>query len=83
MQNYNPTHNLEQLYDFSGAYLEAFIMRDTNENVSFSPTFKERNLDTFKPFSFKDKNFEKLLGNTKDEVISQLGLVYNDLHRDF
>lgn len=58
------------------------ILRDTNENVSFSPTFKERNLDTFKPFSFKDKNFKKLLGNTKDEVISQLGLVYNDLHSD-
>jgi len=36
----------------------------------------------FKPFSFKDKNFKKLLGNTKDEVISQLGLVYNDLHSD-
>jgi len=58
------------------------ILKDTNENVAFAPTNKERNLDDYKPFSFKDKNFSKLSGSTKNEIIAQFGLVYNDLHSD-
>ncbi len=58
------------------------IMKETEEAVLLDPLTKERNLDNFKPFAFKDQNFEMLRGCTKNEIITNLGLVYNDLHSD-
>ena len=56
------------------------ILQETKEDVSFIATEKERNLDNYKPFSLEHKNFNKLIGCTKNEVITLLGLVYNDIH---
>ena len=58
------------------------ILKDTEETILLDPSVKERNLENYKTFSLKDKNFDKLIGCTKKEVIVQLGLVYNDLHSD-
>lgn len=58
------------------------ILEETEEEISIMATTKERNLDTLKVFSLKDKNFDKLIGCTKNEVIVQLGLEYNDIHTD-
>ncbi len=58
------------------------ILKDTEETILQSPNIEERNLDNFKTFSLKDKNFDKLIGYTKEEIIAQLGLVYNDLYSD-
>jgi len=58
------------------------ILRDTEESLSLSQTTKERNLEDYKTFSLNDKNFEKLIDWTRNEVIDQLGLVYNDIHSD-
>ena len=56
------------------------ILQDTNEEISFLDTQKERNLEHYKTFTLDHKNFKKLLGCTKKEVIALLGLVYNDIH---
>lgn len=58
------------------------ILKETEENILLDPTVKERNLDNFKTFSIKNKNFDKLIGCTKKEVIEHLGLLYNDIHSD-
>jgi len=61
------------------------ILQETKEEVlltSNSTLQKERNLDNYKSFSLVDKNFTKLIGSTKNEVILLLGLVYNDIHSD-
>ena len=58
------------------------ILKDTEERLALEQTAHERNLDDYKTFSLKDKNFEKLIGWTRNEVIDQLGLVYNDIHSD-
>ena len=58
------------------------ILKDTEERLALDQTTHERNLDDYKTFSLKDKNFEKLIGWTRNEVIDQLGLVYNDIHSD-
>ena len=58
------------------------IMKETEETILLDPSVKERDLDNFKSFSLKDKNFEKLIGCTKNEVVAYIGLVYNDLHSD-
>jgi chromosome partitioning protein len=58
------------------------IMKETEETILLDPCIKDRNLENFKVFSQKDKNFDKLYGCTKKEVIDTLGLVYNDIHSD-
>ena len=58
------------------------ILKDTEETILLDPSVKERDLENYKTFSLKDKNFDKLIGCTKKEVIVQLGLVYNDLYSD-
>ena len=58
------------------------IMKETEETILLDPSVKERDLENFKTFSLKAKNFDKLIGCTKNEVIAQLGLVYNDIHSD-
>jgi|SaaInl59LU_5_DNA_1037362.scaffolds.fasta_scaffold13961_2 chromosome partitioning protein len=58
------------------------IMKETEEAILLDPCIKDRNLENFKVFSQKDKNFDKLYGCTKKEVIDTLGLVYNDIHSD-
>ena len=58
------------------------IMEETEEPILLNSSIKERDLDNFKLFSLKDKNFSKLKDCTKDEVVNLLGLVYNDLHSD-
>ena len=58
------------------------IMKETEETILLDPAVKERNLENFKTFSMKDRNFNKLIGCSKKEVIALLGLVYNDLHTD-
>ena len=55
------------------------ILQDTNEEISFLDPQKERNLEYYKPFKLDNKNFKKLIGCTKKEVIVLLGLVYNDI----
>lgn len=58
------------------------ILKETEETILSDSSTKERNLDDFKTFSLIDKNFKKLHGSTKKEVITQLGLAYNDIHSD-
>ena len=58
------------------------ILKETEETILLDPTVKERNLNNFKTFSLKDKNFDKLNGCTRKEIIEHLGLVYNDIHSD-
>ena len=56
------------------------ILKETEEDSSILSPTKERDLDHFKAASLKDKNYEKLIGYTKKEVIVNLGLEYNDIH---
>lgn len=56
------------------------ILQDTKEEISFLDPQKERNLEYYKPFKLENKNFKKLIGCTKKEVIVLLGPVYNDIH---
>ena len=56
------------------------ILKETEEDISISSTSKERNLEHFRAVSLKNKNYEKLIGYTKKEVIISLGLEYNDIH---
>ena len=58
------------------------ILKETEETILLDPTVKERDLDNFKTFSINNKNFDKLKGCTKKEVIEHLGMVYNDIHSD-
>jgi chromosome partitioning protein len=56
------------------------ILKDNEEEILMMTTTKKRSLENLKTFSSKDQNFDKLIGCTKKEVISHLGLIYNDIH---
>jgi chromosome partitioning protein len=56
------------------------IINDNNEDLIFTHKAKVRNLDAYRSYSTNDKNYEKLKGLSKREVISHMGLMYNDLH---
>jgi len=58
------------------------IMKETEKTIFLDPSIKDRDLDNFKTFSLKDKNFDTLYGCTKKEVSYHLGLIYNDIHSD-
>ena len=58
------------------------ILKETEEEISIISSAERRNLDPFKTFSLKDKNYDKLIGYTKKEIIAQLGQEYNDIHSD-
>lgn len=58
------------------------ILKETEDGISIKCSIKDENLETVKTFSLEDKNYYKLIGCSKNKVISQLGLVYNDLHSD-
>ena len=55
------------------------IINDTKEHTSFYQTIKKLNQQDLKPFSFKDKSFNKLHGCTKKEITSILGIIYDEL----
>jgi chromosome partitioning protein len=58
------------------------IMDDNNESVTLETPKRKNHLKHFEPFDIKKKNYNKLKGLTKEEVIKSLGLVYNDIHSD-
>ena len=58
------------------------IMKETEKTILLDPGIEDRNLDNFKAFSLREKNFDTLYGCTKKEVSDHLGLVYNDIHSD-
>ena len=58
------------------------IMKETEKTILLDPCIEDRNLDNFKAFSLKNKNYDSLYGCTKKEVSEMLGLVYNDIYSD-
>ena len=59
------------------------IMEDNSETATLKKMPERKNhLKHFEPFELKKKNYNKLKGLTKEEVIKSLGLVYNDIHSD-
>lgn len=59
------------------------IMDDNSETATLKKMPERKNhLKHFEPFDLKKKNYNKLKGLTKEEVIKSLGLIYNDIHSD-
>ena len=53
-----------------------------NETLTIEQPKAKNHLKYFEPFDKVKKNYDKLKGLTKEEVIKNIGLVYNDMYSD-
>ncbi len=53
---------------------------ESNETVTLEKSKHKKHLNHFEPFDIKKKNYDKLKGMHKKEIIKSLGLVYNDIY---
>jgi len=55
---------------------------ENNETIALEKSKHKKHLHHFEPFDIKKKNYNKLKGMHKKEIINSLGLVYNDIYSD-
>ena len=53
---------------------------ENNETIALEKSRHKKHLHHFEPFDIKKKNYDKIKGMHKKEIIKSLGLVYNDIH---
>ena len=58
------------------------IMENNNETASIKRPNRKSHLKHFEPFDVEKKNYNKLKGLAKEEVIKSLGVGYNDIYSD-
>ena len=58
------------------------IMKENTESLKSLETNKAKHLNHFEAFQKKSKDFKKLKGLSKKEVIDIFGLTYNDIYSD-
>jgi chromosome partitioning protein len=55
---------------------------ENNETITLEKSKRKNHLQHFEPFDIKKRNYNKLKGMHKKEIIKSLGLVYNDIYSD-
>ena len=55
---------------------------ENNEIITLEKSKHKKHLHHFEPFDIKKRNFDKLKGMHKKEIIKNLGLVYNEIYSD-
>ena len=58
------------------------IMKDSDETATLEMSKRKNHLKHFEPFELKKKNYNKLKGLTKEEIIKSFGISYNDIYSD-
>lgn len=58
------------------------IIKENNESIKDLETKKSKHLNHFESYQKKSKNYKKLKGLSKKEIIDIFGLTYNDIHSE-